>query len=48
LLKIKNLKWVNLDNSKVEEIVNYYLPGGDIFDCQDDLIKSGFEEYAKL
>jgi hypothetical protein len=48
LLKIENLEEVFLDNEEVEEIINKYLPLGDIFDCQEELIEAGFEEYAKL
>jgi hypothetical protein len=48
LLKIEKLTSVELDNSKVEEIINKYLPLGDIFACQEELIEAGFEEYAKL
>lgn len=33
---------------KLEEILNKHLNGGDIMDCQDELIDAGFEEYAKL
>ena len=33
---------------KLEEILNKYLRTGDIFDCQDELIDAGLEEYAKL
>lgn len=48
LLKIKGLKKISIDNQKVEEIINKYLPEGDLFDCQDELIDAGFGEYAKL
>jgi hypothetical protein len=48
LLKIKGLKRVELDNEKVQVIVNKYLPQGDIFACQEELEDAGFEEFAKL
>ena len=48
LLKIKGLKHFFCDNAEVEEIINKYLPEGDIFECQSELIDAGFEEYAKL
>lgn len=48
LLKIKKLKEVNLDNEEVQNIINKYLPEGDIIECQRELIEAGFEEYAKL
>jgi Leucine-rich repeat (LRR) protein len=48
LLKIENLEKVFLDNKDVKEIINKYLPLGDIFACQSELIESGYEEFAKL
>jgi hypothetical protein len=48
LLKIKNLEYVDLDNRKVQAIIVKYVPLGDIFECQSELIEAGFEEYAQL
>jgi hypothetical protein len=48
LLKIRGLKSVDIDNKKVEDIINKYLPLGDIIDCQSELIEAGFDEFAKL
>ena len=48
LLKIKRLQKVNLDNKNIEDIINKYLPEGDILECQQELIDAGFEEYARL
>lgn len=47
-LKIKNLKKISINNIAVEEIINKYLPLGDIIDCQDELIEAGYVEYAQL
>ena len=59
LLKIHNLKNVifvredERDYSKnkvllqVEKIINKYLPNGNIFDCQSELIDAGLGEFAK-
>lgn len=48
LLKIKGLHCVLIDDNKVEDIINKYLPEGDIFACQQELIDAGLEEYAQL
>ena len=48
LLKIKKLIRVVFDNKNVEDIINKYLPEGDILECQQELIDAGFEEYAQL
>lgn len=48
ILKIKGCKSILIDNKAVENIINKYLPEGDILDCQDELIEAGLEEYAKL
>jgi hypothetical protein len=48
LLKIKNLTNVTLDNKEVQDIINKYLPEGNIVECQSELIEAGFEEFAKL
>jgi hypothetical protein len=48
LLKIKGCKKVVLDNKEVAKILNKYLPEGDLFDCQEELIDAGFEEFAQL
>lgn len=46
LLKIKGLKTVLLDNKQVEQIVNRYLPEGDVLNCINELKAAGFTEYA--
>lgn len=52
VLLIKGLKEFRMDNSRVEAIVNYYLPNTRgmeaVFECQEELIEAGFEEYAQL
>jgi hypothetical protein len=48
LLKIKKLKSIACDNKQVQDIINKYLPEGDIIECQAELIEAGYEEYAKL
>jgi hypothetical protein len=49
LLKIKKLKHLDMaDQVQVEDIINKYLPEGDIIECQAELIEAGFDEYAKL
>jgi hypothetical protein len=48
LLKIKNLKTVALDNVLVADIIEKYLPLGNIFACQTELIEAGFSNHAKL
>jgi hypothetical protein len=53
-MEIKGLKGVidtsgsNTSNHEWIKIVNKYLPGGDIMECQDELIDAGLSEYAKL
>jgi hypothetical protein len=43
---------LNKKLDKVNDIINKYLPntrGNDaVFDCQEELIEAGFEEYAQL
>jgi hypothetical protein len=48
LLKIEGLMVVYLLNKEVQAIINKYLPMGDIFKCQEELIEAGFEDYAKI
>jgi hypothetical protein len=48
LLKIKGCKKVELDNKEAEKIINKYLPEGDLFNCQEELIEAGLDEYAQL
>ena len=46
---IDGLKFVGLDNEKVENIINKHLKGErDVFACQEELIEAGYEEYAQL
>ena len=49
LMNIKGLTKIGFSNQpKIEAIFNKHLPVGDVFDCQDELIDAGFNEYAKL
>lgn len=52
VLLIKNLQSISLDAQKVEKIINKYLPNTRgmeaVFECQEELIEAGFEEYAQL
>jgi len=55
LLKIKDLIHINAgraglypEERKISEIINRFLPEGDIFKCQQELIDAGFEEQAQL
>ena len=48
LLKIKNLKLVKFDDEKLEAIIKKYLPMGNLLECQQELIDTGLEEFAKL
>jgi hypothetical protein len=49
LLLIENLKYVTLDNQKVKTIINKYLDGSrDVFECQQELMDAGLDEYAQL
>ena len=48
LVKINGLTNVMFDDKKLEKIMNKYLPLGDIFDCQEELIEAGLEEFAEL
>jgi hypothetical protein len=48
LLKIKNLCFALFDNKGIEDIINKYLPLGDILACQEELMEAGYEEFAQL
>ena len=54
LLLIKNLRSVGFSENlqKLEHILNKYLnqpfTPSRLYDCQDELIEAGFEEYAQL
>jgi hypothetical protein len=49
LLLIDGLKYVFLDNKKVEEIITKHLLGErDVFACQEELIEAGLEDFAQL
>lgn len=48
VLKIEGVASIELDNKEVEEIINKYLPMGDMLACIDELQDAGFEEFAKL
>jgi hypothetical protein len=50
LLKIEKLKSVSIsvENFRVQKIINKYLPLGDLFACQEELMAAGLEEYAQL
>ena len=47
LLKIQGLCRVIFDDQKLTSILNKYLPLGSSIDCADELIKEGYEEWAK-
>lgn len=49
-LKIKHLRSISLNRKlvKLEKIINKYLPEGDMFACQQELIDAGFGAYAQL
>jgi hypothetical protein len=48
LLKIKGLTHVDLDDAKLQAILNKYLPEGDFLACALELAEAGYEEYARL
>lgn len=49
LMLVENLLTVQLDNKKVQQILNKHLKRGrNIHNCQEELIQAGFTEYAKL
>jgi hypothetical protein len=49
LLLIDNLTQVILDNREVQGIINDYLATSrDVFDCQNELMDAGLDEYAQL
>ena len=53
LLNIKKLKRVEAARcgkqfEKAVKIINKYLPGGDLLDCQDELMEAGLGAFAKL
>lgn len=49
ILLIKNCKEIDIDNKKVQKIINKYLTEDrDILECREELVQAGFKEYAKL
>lgn len=52
LMRIKGLTEVALDNVKVQDILNKFLPNtkghAGVLVCQSELLDTGFEEYAQL
>jgi hypothetical protein len=48
LLKIRKLRRVIIDDMEIGDIINKYLPEGDILECQEELINAGYEAQAKL
>lgn len=49
VVRIANLRKIEIDNKDVEKIINKYLAGDrDIFACQEELIDAGFEDFAQL
>ena len=48
LLVIKGLKSIKFDNEQLTDIINKYLPLGDIMECQNELIDAGLEEFAQI
>ena len=47
-IEFKSRHSAKKDLSKAFDIINKYLPNGDIFDCQSELIEAGFKENAKV
>ena len=48
LLKIKNLQGVVFTDNSLTDIINKYLPEGNLLGCQQELIDAGFEDFAQL
>lgn len=48
LLLIKGLKSVEFDDQQLADIINKYLPLGDVMECQNELIDAGLEEFAQI
>lgn len=49
LMRIDGLQEVMLENEEVQQILNRHLYGNrDMFECQEELVDSGFPEFAKL
>ena len=48
LLKIRKLHRIIIDDMELGDIINKYLPEGDILKCQEELINAGYEAQAKL
>jgi hypothetical protein len=48
LLRVKGLKWVELDDYKLMSILNKYLPEGNLLACAMELIEAGYDEHAGL
>jgi hypothetical protein len=49
LLLIDGLHKVWFDNENLDEIINKYLKGSrDVFECQNELMDAGLDEYAQL
>jgi hypothetical protein len=50
LLKIKDLDYFEFGDGSLEaqDIINKYLPNGNIIECQGELIAAGYEKLAKL
>ncbi len=49
LLLIDGLEQVWFNNKKVQSIINKHLKGDrDVFECQEELIEAGLDEYAQL
>ena len=52
ILLVKGCKEIYLDNQEVKVILNKYLPNTSgmksVLECQSELIKAGYEDYAEL
>ena len=48
LLKIRKLQRIIIDDMELGDIINKYLPEGDLLECQQELINAGYEAQAKL
>ncbi len=52
VLLVNGCSFIELSNTKIQEILNKYLRQNKgreaLYDCQEELINAGFEEYAQL
>jgi hypothetical protein len=49
LMLIEDLQFVEFDNKQLQNIINKHLKEGrDVFECQNELMEAGLDEYAQL